>query len=73
MFWTLVVEGTDGGRGFLHSTLEAAATEAKRLATVNPGKKVYIMEPLISVRTPSQFEWRDKDGRLSSEPEVIPF
>ena len=45
-FWTVFVEGTAGGYGCPHDTLESARQEAERLAKMpgNRGKKVYVLE-----------------------------
>ena len=45
-FWTCFVEGTAGGYGHRHDTLESARQEAERLAKMpgNRGKKVYVLE-----------------------------
>ena len=45
-FWTNFVEGTAGGYGHRHDTLESARQEAERLAKMpgNRGKKVYVLE-----------------------------
>jgi len=45
-FWIIFVEHTDGGRHYRHATLEAAQTEAERLARLpgNQGLGVYVFE-----------------------------
>jgi len=45
-FWTVFVDGTAGGYGCPHDTLESARQEAERLAKMpgNRGKKVYVLE-----------------------------
>ena len=45
-YWTVFVEGTDGGRHYRHTSLASANTEAERLAQLplNRGRKVFVME-----------------------------
>jgi len=45
-FWNCLVEGTDGGFHYKHSSIENAVAEAKRLARLagNKGRKVYVLE-----------------------------
>ena len=45
-FWTCWVEGTTGGYGYRHESLESARKEAERLAALsnNDGKPVFVLE-----------------------------
>jgi len=57
-FWICWIEGTDGGLHFKHFSLEEAKAEAVRLATLNKGKQVYILELIASCYVPG-VEWLD--------------
>ena len=45
-FWIVMVQGTNGGTGYRHSSFKEAQQEADRLAHMpsNVGKEVYVME-----------------------------
>jgi hypothetical protein len=65
-FWTILVEGTDGGQGHQHATEQDARVEANRLARLhqNKGKKVYIMLSVACCHTPPEVEWEEIGGDL---------
>lgn len=42
-FWTCWVDGSSGGYGYRHESLESAKKEAERLATIYEGKAVFVM------------------------------
>ena len=43
-FWTILCEGTTGGKCFRHDTFEKAKIECERLARLSPNQKFYILE-----------------------------
>lgn len=45
-FWNCWVEGTNGGIYHKHALYHEAEREAERLAQLNMGRKVYIMESM---------------------------
>lgn len=55
-FWTTCVQGTTGGTGYQHDTLQSALTEAERLANMknNIGKRVYVLECVGWFEIPKQ-------------------
>ena len=57
-YWNCYVEGTDGGRHYHHWTLESAIIEAKRLARLSQGRKVYVLEVVGFCEVPEPpVEW----------------
>ncbi len=57
-FWPCYVEGTNGGVHYKHYNLHAARKEAERLARINPGKSVYLLECIGKCKVPLiQVEW----------------
>jgi len=53
-FWTCFVEGTGGGYGHKHDTIESARKEAERLArqASNRTRKVYVLEMVCFCEVP---------------------
>ena len=59
-FWICYVTGTDGGRRYHHYMLEAAQTEAERLAKLPniQGRNVFVFECVGKCKTePMPVKW----------------
>ena len=68
VFWTTWVDGTTGGYGYKHPTLDEAKKEAERLSQLpgNIGKPVRVLQWLGSI-TCKNTVWE------SAESETFPF
>ena len=74
-FWLCYVEGTHIGFPYKHFTLEAAETEAERLAQLpdNRGKQVYVLGVISSCEVPKMpVTWSILNNTPSNTPSFTP-
>lgn len=72
-FWMLFLEGGHAPT-FKHGTKKSARDEAKRIAMLHPGKRVWVLEAIASC-VKEEVQWSDARGEptLNVADDDIPF